>query len=79
MEYLGLLPVDLLVLPVWRGLTGIPRRDRAPMRLALVRAWDRRYQAPLHWAQVQRQALHLAETTAPSPRQVERTPWLANV
>jgi hypothetical protein len=60
MERLGLLPLDLLALPAWRGLTGLPRAQRAPMRLAMVQAWDQRHGEPLHWARVQRRALHLA-------------------
>jgi len=54
-----LLPLDLMALPVWRRLADMPTAKRCPMRLALVLAWDKRHQAPLHWAQVQRQALDL--------------------
>jgi hypothetical protein len=80
MERMGLLPLDLLLLPVWRGLTGLPRSHRAPMRLAMVQAWDRRHQAPLHWAKVQRQAKHLAEQKPPGTRQADKVmPWLENV
>jgi len=60
LERVGLLPLELLVLPVWRNLQGIRTSERAPQRLALVLAWDKRYKAPLHWAQVQRQAMDLA-------------------
>jgi hypothetical protein len=76
MERAGLLPLDLLALPMWRELTGTPRAERAPMRLALVLAWDRRDRAPLHWASLQRQASDLAR------RGIKRKwvpPWLENV
>lgn len=63
MEWLGLLPLDLLALPVWRGLAGLPTSQRAPMRLALVLAWDKRLSQPLHWAKVQRRALDLGATS----------------
>jgi hypothetical protein len=79
MEAAGLLPLDLLGLPVWRDLTRLPRRDRSPMRLALVLAWDKRDREPLHWARMQRKAYHLAEHAPRQVRQVEKTPWLANV
>lgn len=57
LERLGLLPLELLALPVWRGLAGLETRTRAPLRLQLVQAWDRRQDQPLRWAQVQRNAL----------------------
>ena len=60
METAGLLPFDLLAHPAWRGLTGLPRAKRAPLRLLLLQAWDRRDKAPLMWAQVQRQAMDAA-------------------
>ena len=53
----GLLPFDLISLPLWRNLNGLPTGTRAPLRLALVQAWDKRNLAPLRWAQVQRQAI----------------------
>jgi hypothetical protein len=59
LEYVGLLPLDLLALPVWRDLGALKRSERSPMRLALVTAWDKRLRSPLHWAKVQREALHL--------------------
>lgn len=59
-ERAGLLPIELLGLPVWRGLNGLPTAQRAPARLVLVQAWDKRDTAPLRWAQAQRQALDLA-------------------
>jgi hypothetical protein len=81
MEHMGLLPLDLLALPVWRALTGMPRRDRAPMRLAMVRAWDRRFREPLHWAGVQRQAVHLVKSPGRQARPPGSrvAPWLENV
>ena len=60
LEHIGLLPLELIALPAWRELTGLPRRDRAPMRVMLLQAWDKRDRAPLHWAQCQRQARELA-------------------
>ena len=60
LERAGRLPLELIALPVWRGLNGIQTSKRAPQRLALVRAWDQRYRAPLCWAQSQRQAIDLA-------------------
>jgi hypothetical protein len=67
LERAGLLPFDLIALPVWRGLNGLPTNKRAPMRLAMVQAWDKRFSAPLHWAKVQRQAIDLGAT--PGKRQ----------
>jgi hypothetical protein len=61
LEQAGLLSSELVALPVWRNLNGIPTSKRAPTRLKLVQAWDLRFQAPLHWAQVQRQAVDLAQ------------------
>jgi hypothetical protein len=71
LETAGLLPLELLALPVWRNLNGIETSKRAPQRLALVLAWDRRFTAPLHWSQVQRQAIDLA--AAPGRRST--TAW----
>lgn len=67
LERAGLLPFDLIALPLWRNLNGLPTGKRAPLRLALVQAWDKRDKAPLHWAQVQRQAIELGAT--PGKRQ----------
>jgi hypothetical protein len=60
LEHAGLLPFDLISLPLWRNLNGLPTSTRSPLRLALVQAWDARQVEPLRWAQVQRQALSLA-------------------
>jgi hypothetical protein len=57
LERAGLLPFDLISLPLWRNLNGLPTGIRAPLRLALVQVWDKRTTAPLRWAQVQRQAI----------------------
>lgn len=59
LESAGLLPLDLIALPVWRDLNGLPTAQRARQRLALIQAWDKRFSAPLHWANVQRQAIEL--------------------
>lgn len=71
LERIGLLPLDLLALPLWRGLMGLPTAQRAPLRLALVLAWDKRQTAPLHWAQVQRKALDLGA----QPGRRQNTAW----
>ena len=60
LERRGLLPLELLALPAWRDLAGLRLAVRAPMRLALLHAWDKRRAEPLNWAKVQRQALGLA-------------------
>lgn len=72
LERLGLLPLELLALPVWRDLTMVRLAERAPARLALVQAWDKRDQAPLYWARVQRQAIDAARHGA---RARSMTPW----
>lgn len=64
LERAGLLPFELIALPLWRNLNKVARKERAPLRLAMVRAWDKRYQAPLYWAQVQREALELGARPA---------------
>jgi len=71
LERAGLLPLELIALPVWRSLAGLPTSQRAPARLALVQAWDKRQVEPLHWAKAQRQALDLA--VQPGKRQF--TAW----
>lgn len=76
LERLGLLPLELLSLPVWRNLAGLPTGKRAPMRLALVLGWDKRDREPLHWAKVQRQAIDLGHT--PGRRQ-NTAYWYENV
>ena len=74
LEHRGLLPLELIALPMWRNLCGLPTAQRAPMRLALIRAWDRRYLEPLHWAQVQRRAIDLGAL----PKQQNTAPWYEN-
>ena len=76
LERAGLLPLELLALPVWRNLAGIATSQRAPMRLALVQAWDKRYRFPVRWASVQRQALELG--SRPGKRQ-NTAPWYENI
>jgi hypothetical protein len=71
LERIGLLPLELLSLPVWRNLMGIPTGQRAPLRLALVLAWGKRQSAPLHWAQIQRKALDLGA----QPGRRQNTAW----
>ena len=72
MERLGLLPLDLMALPVWQDLTGVRLAERAPARLALVQAWDKRDQAPLYWSRVQRQAMAVARQ---APRSFRTGQW----
>jgi hypothetical protein len=76
LERAGLLPFDLIALPLWRNLNGLSTGKRAPMRLALIQAWDKRHQAPLHWAQVQRQAIDLG--ARPGKRQ-NTAGWYENL
>jgi hypothetical protein len=57
LEDLGLLPLGLLALPCWRRLTDFPTKQRSPMRLALLQAWDKRDREPLNWTSTQRRAL----------------------
>lgn len=71
LERAGLLPLDLIALPFWRNLNGLPTNKRAPLRLALVQAWDKRDKAPLHWAKVQRQAIDAGAT----PGKRQKTAW----
>ena len=78
LERVGLLPIELIELPAWRDLTGLPTKVRAPMRLALVRAWDRRGDEPLNWAHVMRQARE-AGTTLEKPSKVYQPPWFQNL
>jgi hypothetical protein len=75
LERLGLLPLDLIALPVWRGLSGLPTGTRAPARLQLVQAWDKRQDQPLHWAKAQRAAMDLGQR--PGQRQAT-APWYEN-
>jgi len=78
LDKLGLLPLDLLALPCYRRLTDFPTPQRSPMRLALLRAWDKRDKAPLHWAQVQAKALAMV----PAPGNGKRRPsawYMANI
>jgi len=60
MEQCGLLPLELMALPVWRDLGVVKTSRRTPMRLALVKAWDRRLTSPLAWVAAQRAARELA-------------------
>lgn len=71
----GLLPLELISLPLWRNLSGLATAQRAPARLVLVLAWDKRHVAPLHWAQAQRQAIDLAKQ--PGKRH-NTAPWYEN-
>lgn len=69
LERVGLLPGALMALPTWRDMTTCPVELRAPLRLALVRAWDTRDTCPLVWAALWREANVLARS-APPP-----APW----
>jgi hypothetical protein len=65
LERRGLLPSDLMAMPAWRDLGDQPCQVRAPMRLALLQAWDKRQAEPLQWAKVQRQALRIVRGQLP--------------
>jgi len=65
MDRIGLIPVDLMALPVWRALSMLPTSVRSPLRLHLVMMWAEREAEPLAWARLLRQAQHAAETIAP--------------
>jgi hypothetical protein len=67
MGRLGLLPLELIALPVWQNLTTSPVSVRAPIRLRLVLAWHTRLTQPLAWGVTWRQALALA-SQAPKVR-----------
>jgi len=72
MERVGLLPLELMALPVWQDLTGVRLAERAPVRLALVQAWDKRDQEPLYWSRMQRQAVVVARQ---APRSFRTGQW----
>lgn len=72
MERLGLLPLELLAWPLWQDLASVRLAERAPVRLALVQAWDKRDQAPIYWSRVQRQAMAVARDGS---RLFVRGPW----
>jgi hypothetical protein len=59
LERLGLLPFELLSLPVWRRLSDFPTKQRGPMRVALLQAWDKRFTVPNLWAATHGAALRL--------------------
>jgi hypothetical protein len=65
MERAGLLPRELIALPVWRELSNVMGEARTLTRLALVLAWDKRLSEPLAWAPVWRDATRLARETPP--------------
>jgi hypothetical protein len=56
MHRLGLLPAELLALPVWCALNGQTTATRAPLRLRMVLAWDGRHDQPLAWGALVREA-----------------------
>jgi len=59
MHRAGLLPAELIALPVWRALSVQATAVRAPLRLRMVLAWDRRHDQPLLWAGLVREAHEL--------------------
>lgn len=65
MDRRGLLPLELISLPLWRDLAPIRTEVRAPVRLALVQAWDRRHDEPLRWARVWREARAACDSEVP--------------
>lgn len=62
MDRRGLLPAELVALPLWRELGRLRTAERAPARLALVQSWDWRDTHPLVWARVWREARRTLET-----------------
>jgi hypothetical protein len=44
-------------LPAWRALSSVHVSVRAPIRLALVRAWEKRIAEPLAWSAAWRRAI----------------------
>lgn len=68
MDKRGLLPVELVASSAWRALDTVPCAVRAPVRLALVLAWARRDDHPLHWGQLWRSALNAARLARPGAR-----------
>lgn len=71
MQRRGLIPVGLLALPLWQALGWVRTEARAPMRLALVLAWDHQETAPLAWARLWREA----RETAACPTRVAPRLW----
>lgn len=60
MERRGLLPLALISLPLWRALGWVATEARAPVRLAMVLAWDHREARPLEWGRIWRDARQAA-------------------
>jgi len=56
MHRAGLLPDELISLPVWRALSVQATSVRAPLRLRMVLAWEARQRQPLVWAALVREA-----------------------
>jgi hypothetical protein len=75
LDRVGLLPLDLIALPVWRGLSAVATSTRSPLRLAMVKAWDSREIEPLAWAAVHRRAMAVL---ASDPGRRGKTYWLDN-
>jgi hypothetical protein len=65
MDRLGLLPMDLMNLPLWRDLDRCRTEERAPVRLGLVQAWEWRDDQPLAWAKAWREAREVAKQPPP--------------
>jgi hypothetical protein len=65
MHDLGLVPAELMAMALWRQLGNARTEDRAPVRLALVQAWDWRDDYPLTWAKAWREARHVAGRPPP--------------
>jgi hypothetical protein len=60
----GLLPAELIAMPMWRALNAQPTGARAPLRLRMVLAWDTRDGQPLLWAGLVREAHQVAARPA---------------
>jgi hypothetical protein len=65
MHRAGLLPAELIALPVWRALSVQSTPARAPLRLRMVLAWDARQRQPLVWAALVREALEVGARSVP--------------
>ena len=77
LERAGMLPPELIALPVWRDLDNAVTDVRSPLRLALVLGWDSRLSQPLAWARVWRQACQVARDTP--KRKAPRAFYMANL
>jgi hypothetical protein len=77
LDRLGLLPAALRLLPTWQALSPVPVAVRAPLRIALVLAWDKRDTEPMSWARLWREAVRVArDNVRPAWRDRPVPTWL---